>query len=203
MRLQHAERVSSGLSTDDPDRVQANAVIVAEVERLRWRIWNGKAKNARRSIDRIRKVMHVFKGEHGHYTKGVPSRRLWSALHEVDSYLRGQSVWLVNYADRYRADARVGTSITEGTANFLVNRRMNKSQRMRWFRRGADLLLRVCCAVYNGTLGSDLGHRFDVVTNQDPVFAIPRPAPLPAAATASTIGPRHERIPPRLRPGQP
>ena len=156
MRLQNAKQGASdtsGSSTDDPDRVQAKAVIVAEVERLRWRIWNGKAKNAQRSIDWIRKVMHVFKGEHGHHTKGVPSRRLWSALHEVDSYLRGQSVWLVNYAERYRADLRVGTSITEGTANFLVNRRMNKSQQMRCCRRGADLLLQVRCAVYNGTLG--------------------------------------------------
>ena len=172
MRLQHAKQVASGLSTDDPDRVQAKAMIVAEVERLRWRIWNGKAKNAQRSIDRIRKVMHVFKGERGHHTKGVPSRRLWNALHDVDSYLRGQSAWLVNYAERYRAGLRVGTSITEGTANFLVNRRMNKSQQMRWSRRGADLLLQVRCAVYNGTLGSDLGHRFDVVGNQDPVFAM-------------------------------
>ena len=78
MRMQHAAQAASGLSTDNPDRVQAKAVIVAEVERLRWRIWNGKAKNAQRSIDRIRKVMHVFKGERGHRTKGVPSRKLWS-----------------------------------------------------------------------------------------------------------------------------
>jgi hypothetical protein len=70
----------------------------------------------------------------------VPSRKLWHALHEVDSYLSGQSAWLVNYAERYRAGLRVGTSVTEGTANFLVNRRMNKSQQMRWSRRGADLL---------------------------------------------------------------
>ena len=116
--------------------------------------------------------MHVFKSERGHHTKGVPPRRLWSALHDVDSYLRGQSAWLVNYAERYRAGLRVGTSITEGTANFLVNRRMNKSQQMRWSRRGADRLLQVRCAVYNGVLGSELGHRFDLVANQDPVFAI-------------------------------
>src|ERR1700712_3102908 len=53
-----------------------------------------------------------------------------------------------------------GTAITEGTANFLVNRRMNKHQQMRWSRRGADLLLQVRCAVYNGTLGSGFGQRF-------------------------------------------
>jgi hypothetical protein len=63
--------------------------------------------------------------------KSAPSRRLWHALHDVDEYLRGQSSWLANYAKRYRAGLRVGTSITEGTANFLVNQRMNKSQQMR------------------------------------------------------------------------
>jgi hypothetical protein len=62
MRLQHTKLAAANLSTDDPDRVTAKATIVAEVERLHWRIWNGKAKNAQRSIKRIRKVMHVFKG---------------------------------------------------------------------------------------------------------------------------------------------
>jgi hypothetical protein len=67
-------------------------------------------------------------------------------LHEIDEYLTGQSAWLVNYAERYRAGLRVGPSITEGTANFLVNRRMNKRQQMRWSRRGADAVLQVRCA---------------------------------------------------------
>jgi hypothetical protein len=87
MRLQHTKLAAASLSTDDADRVTAKATIVAEVERLRWRIWNGKAQNAQRSIDRIRKVIHVFKGENRHRTKGVPSRQLWHALHEVDQYL--------------------------------------------------------------------------------------------------------------------
>ena len=58
----------------------------------------------------------------------VPSRKLWTALHALDGYLTGQSDWLVNYAERHRAGLRFGTAITEWTANFLVNRRMNKSQ---------------------------------------------------------------------------
>jgi hypothetical protein len=171
MRLQHTKLAAANLSTNEPDRVAAKATIVAEVERLHWRIWNGKAKNAQRSINRIRKVMHVFKGEHGQSAKGVASRKLWHALHAVDKYLRGQAAWLVNYAKRFRAGLRVGTAVTEGTANFLVNRRMNKSQQMRWSRSGADLLLQVRCAVYNGTLGSGFGHRFDRLANTDPAFA--------------------------------
>jgi hypothetical protein len=171
MRLQHAKLTAANLSSDNPGRVIAKAAIVAEVERLHWRIWNGKAKDAQRSIKRIRKVMHVFKGEKSQGAKGIASRKLWHALHAVDRYLRGQAAWLVNYAERFRAGLRVGTSITEGTANFLVNRRMNKSQQMQWSRHGADLLLQVRCAVYNGTLGAGFGQRFDRIPNPDLTFA--------------------------------
>jgi hypothetical protein len=160
MRLEHLKQIAGGLSADDPARVAAKAVIVAEVERLHWRLWNGKAKDAQISIDRIRAVMHHFQGEQGQRKSIAPSRKLWTALHALDGYLNGQGDWLVNYAERHRAGLRVGTAITEGTANFLVNRRMNKSQQMRWSRRGADLLLQVRCAVYNGTLGSGFGQRF-------------------------------------------
>jgi hypothetical protein len=61
----------------------------------------------------------------------------------------------------------VGTSVTEGAANFLVNRRLAKSQQMRWSRRGADLLLQVRCAAYNGVLGSGFGQLFEPTPSSD------------------------------------
>ena len=128
-------------------RLKAKAAIVYEVERLRWRLWNGKAPNARVSIARIHAVMCRFRGDRDRKNHGASAGKLWAALHALDKYLVGQNEWLVNYAARHRASLRVGTSITEGTANFLVNRRMNKLQQMRWSRRGADLLLQVRCAV--------------------------------------------------------
>jgi len=67
---------------------------------------------------------------------------------------------------------RVGTAATEGTANFLVNRRMNKSQQMRGSRRGADLVLQVRCAVYNGTLDFGFGQRFEPIGCPDAAVAI-------------------------------
>ena len=168
MRLQPLRQIASGLPADDPAQVDAKTVIVDEIERLRWRVWNGKAKDARKSIDRIRKVMHIYRGAQGPRGSVAPSRKLWAALLEFHGYLVGQSEWLVNYAERHRAGQRVGTAITEGTANFLVNRRMNKSQQMRWTRRGADLLLQVRCAVYNGTLGSAFGQKFRLVGTSQP-----------------------------------
>ena len=142
-------------------RSRSTVFIVTQVERLHWRIWNGNAKNARVAIDRIHAVKDVFKNEARRRGAGASSGNLWHALHEIEEYLTGQSAWLVNYAKRYRAGLRVGTSITEGTANFQVNRRMNKRQQMRWSRRGADAVLQVRCAIYNGTLGSGFGHLFN------------------------------------------
>jgi hypothetical protein len=172
MRLQHLRQIAGGLSCDNPSREAAKSVIIEEVERLHWRLWNGKATNARGSIDRIHAVMYHFKGEAGARKSIAPSRKLWTALHALDGYLTGQSDWLVNYAERHRAGLSVGTAITEGTANFLVYRRMNKSQQMRWSRRGADLLLQVRCAVYNRTLGSNFGHRFRPANESHPPVAV-------------------------------
>ena len=160
MRLQHAKQVAEALPADAPDQQQAKAEIVAEVERLHWRAWHGKAKDARITLKRLRTLLPTFKGE--------PVRKLKRTLRVVDRYLRSQSAWLVNYAERWRAGLRVGTSLTEGTANFLVNRRMAKSQQMRWTRRGADLLLQVRCAVYNGALGFTFGQLFELLPSSGP-----------------------------------
>ncbi len=172
MRLQHLTQIASSLSSERPERAAAKAVIVEEVERLRWRLWNGKAKDAGISLDRIRAVMHHFRGEPDSRRSVAPSRKLWTALRALNDYLTGQSDWLVNYAARHRAGQRVGTALTEGTANFLVNRRMNKAQQMRWTRRGADRLLQVRCAVYNGTLGTGFGQRFHAANDPHPPVVI-------------------------------
>jgi hypothetical protein len=171
MRLQHAGKTASTLPADTLERETARAVIVAEVDRLRGRIWNGKATDAKVTLERIRTVMSAFQGEQGDRKRDPSSRRLWTALREIDRYLTSQSAWLVNDAERHRAGLRVGTSLTEGTANFLVNRRMNKSQPMRWSRRGADLLLQVRCAGFNGKLGSSFGQLFQAA---DPASELAR-----------------------------
>ena len=171
IRLQHLKQIASALPGDSPARAEAKAVVVEEVERLHWRIWNGKARDAQASIDRVRAVVHQFQGEPVERTSNAPSRKLQTALHALDGYLASQSAWLVSYAERHRAGLRVGTAITEGTANFLVSRRMNKSQQMRWSRRGADLLLQVRCAVYNGTLGSGFGQKFQPANDPCPTMA--------------------------------
>jgi len=63
LEIQHLKQIAGALLTDDPARGAAKAVIVEEVERLHWRIWNGKAKDAHISIDRIRTALvHLAAG---------------------------------------------------------------------------------------------------------------------------------------------
>jgi hypothetical protein len=62
MRVQYAKQTARGLSADNPSRVRAKAVIVEEVERLRWRIWNGKAKERQAQHPRLAAVtVMIFK----------------------------------------------------------------------------------------------------------------------------------------------
>ena len=114
MKLQHLKQSADGLAAGDLARSAAKAVIVTEVERLRWRIWNGKAKNARKSIDRIRPVMHHFRGERDSRKSIAPSRKLWRALQALNKYLTGQSAWLVNYAERHRAGCGLARRLPKG-----------------------------------------------------------------------------------------
>ena len=101
MRLQHAEKTAGTLPANTAERENAKAVIVTEIDRLRWRIWNGKAKDAKVTLERIRQVMPVFQSD-GDRKRDPSSRRLWTALREIDRYLSSQSAWLVNYAERHR-----------------------------------------------------------------------------------------------------
>src|SRR3712207_3481827 len=87
MRLRHLAQIAGGLACDGPERAAAKAVIVEEVERLRWRLWNGKAKDAKVSIGRIRAVMHHFRSEPDGRRSIAPSRKLWTALRALDDYL--------------------------------------------------------------------------------------------------------------------
>ena len=171
MRLQYAEKTPSNLPIDTPKRNNARSVIVAEVDRLSWRIWNGKAKDAKVTLECIRSVIAIFQSKSGGRKEDPLCRRLWTALRKIDRYLTSQSAWLVNYAERHRAGRRVGTTLTEGTANFLVDRRMNKSQQMRWSRQGTDPLLQVHCALFNDKLGSDLGQLFDTSSGDETATA--------------------------------
>ena len=76
----------------NPNQQQAKAEIIAEVRRVRWRTWNGKAMDARITLKRLRTLLPALERK--------PVRKLKRALLAIDRYLRSQSAWMVNYAER-------------------------------------------------------------------------------------------------------
>src|ERR1700733_14983261 len=62
---------------------------------------------------------------------------------------------MIDFATTRRREEAISTAIAESTVQWLLHRRMNAQQQMRWSPRGAHLMLKVRCAVMNGTLEQD------------------------------------------------
>ena len=76
-------------------------------------------------------------------------------LRDLETYVSGQSELIIDYATARRRDEPISTATTESTVQWLLHRRMNAQQQMRWSPRGAHQMLKVRTAVMNGTLERD------------------------------------------------
>ena len=149
-RIQHVRQAAEGLTSSVPDLPDVTAKIIAEVERMRWRLWNGKPKAVAQTLERIRPLIKTRRQPTKKRLSARPWNTLMGALYVLRKYTTGQEAWMVNYAKLHRQGGRVGTSQTESAANSLVNKRMNKSLQMRWSSVGAHCLLQVRAALING-----------------------------------------------------
>jgi len=76
-------------------------------------------------------------------------------LGELETYGCGQSDIIIDDGTARRREEPISTAVTESAVQWLLHRRMNAQQQMRWTPRGAHLMLKVRCAVMNGTLEHD------------------------------------------------
>ena len=73
---------------------------------------------------------------------------------DLMGYLKTNVNSLPDDGRRFRKGERIATSFVESAVNQLIDKRMSKSQQMRWSRRGAHLLLQVRVDVVDRRLGS-------------------------------------------------
>jgi len=83
------------------------------------------------------------------------ARQIRKLTLELLGYLRNNSDSLPNYGRRYRAGRRISSAFVESAVNQLIDKRMSKSQQMRWDPRSAHLLLQVRVRVIDGQLRDD------------------------------------------------
>ncbi|WP_444815099.1 hypothetical protein [Variovorax brevis] len=87
---------------------------------------------------------------------------------ELLAYLRGNEDSLPNYGRRYRAGRRISSAFVESAVNQLIDKRMSKSQQMRWDPRSAHLLLQVRVRVIDGQLREDFARWYPGFPAHDP-----------------------------------
>ena len=79
-------------------------------------------------------------------------KRLNKLAAELLRYLKNNADSMPDYGRRYRAGERISTSFVESAVNQIIDKRMSKSQQMRWSPQGAHLLLQVRTSVIDGRM---------------------------------------------------
>jgi hypothetical protein len=120
---------------------------------LNWRLWHGRAQEAMRRLA----VMLYVLGKSTVCCKPA-ARQIRRLTLELLGYLRNNADSLHNYGRRYRAGRRISSAFVESAVNQLIDKRMSKSQQMRWDPRSAHLLLQVRVRVFDSQLRDDFAH---------------------------------------------
>lgn len=130
---------------------KAGTCLSETIERIRWRLWHGQV---RRGLDLIGETMATLEATTAS-PAGSAALKVARLLGELETYVCGQSDIIIDYATARRREEPISTAVTESTVQWLLHRRMNAQQQMRWTPRGAHLMLKVRCVVMNGTLERD------------------------------------------------
>src|SRR6266404_9931856 len=114
-------------------------------------MWNGRWRGAlhrlRNCYQGIRAIARTVTSLHAERVK-----RFRRHLIDLRNYLLSNQGNLTNYGKARRDGLRISSAPAESGMNHLINKRMGKSQPMRWSPDGAHLLIQVRCAVLDHRL---------------------------------------------------
>ena len=122
------------------------------LESLKWRLWHGYIGGA---INRIRALLFTLRLRS--MTGKRAAVRLRRLIKELLRYLYNNIDSLANYGRRYHNGQRISTAFMESAVNQLIDKRMSKSQQMRWSPIGAHCLLQVRAELVDGRLRDTFG----------------------------------------------
>jgi hypothetical protein len=153
MRIQHVAQAAVSWPDASAEDRKAGASLAETIERIKWRLWHGQV---RRGLDLIAETMATLEATAETASPATSAAlKVLRLLRELETYVCGQSDIIIDYATARRREKPISTAVTESTVQWLVHRRMNAQQQMHWTPRGAHLMLKVRCAVMNGTLQHD------------------------------------------------
>jgi hypothetical protein len=153
MRIHHVDQAAKSWPAVSADDRQTVADFVEIIDRLRWRLWHGQVARALDLIGETFVTLDVI--ANGNELAAVTARKVARLMRDLETYICGQSDIIIDYATARHQDEPISTAVTESTKQWLLHRRMNAQQHMRWSPRGAHLMLKVRTSIVNGTFGRD------------------------------------------------
>ena len=131
-RLTVLKRVLTDKEAIDQFPTSYQERLCRHLESLKWRLWHDYHGG---TINRILALLFTLRLPS--ITGKRPAVRLRRLIKELMRYLKNNLDSLVNYGRRYRNGQRISTAFMESVVNQLIDKRMSKSQQMRWSPMGA------------------------------------------------------------------
>ena len=132
------------------------------VDSIKWRLWHGRPVTA---IARLESLLSRL-ARPSLAGKAVVART-HKLVAELLQYLKNNAESLPDYGRRYRAGERISSAFVESAVNQIIDKRMSKSQQMRWSPESAHLLLQVRIRVIDGRLRQDFERWYPGFTAND------------------------------------
>jgi hypothetical protein len=154
MGIQHVAQAAKGWpSATAKDRQEGARPADIVDQHIRWRLWHGQVQRSLNLIgDTLELLDAMAKGE---APTAVPAAKVAGVLRSLETYVSGQSDLIIDHATARRSDEPISTATRESTVQWLLHRRMDANQQMRWSSRGAHLMLKVRTSVMNRTFTKD------------------------------------------------
>ena len=154
MRIQHvAQSVKGWPDATAEDRQEGARLADIVDQHIRWRLWHGQVQRALDLIGDTPGPLEIM--ANGEFPVATAAAKVAGALRGLETYVSGLSDLIIDYATARQSDEPISTATTESTVQWLLHRRMDANQQMRWSPRGAHLMLKVRTSVMDGTFNKD------------------------------------------------
>ena len=137
------------------------------VDSIKWRLWHGRPVTAIARLDAL--VNLLGRPSLAGRTVVARARKLAAGLRQ---YLENNAESLPDYGRRYRAGERISTAFVESAVNQIIDKRMSKSQQMRWSPQSAHLMLQVRIRVIDDRLRQDFERWYPGFAANDAILRI-------------------------------
>ena len=152
MRLQHVISIADALEAQTDSVARANVAVQKTVRKMRTALWKGDTEAMTEAKRKLATHLKVHRDEPRSPPRPQRVKKLRAALKKLQTYVQNPEARIVDHRARKIEGRRLGTSLVEGAADFVVKGRMAKSKHMRWTKKGAYNILQVRTALINRDL---------------------------------------------------